>query len=148
MLPFAANGSSNGGGATSFLINGAYSGNLLAVDVANKEVVRIAPPFTSPQSGIDFITTNLTSPYGLTVNSLGNIFVSNTDGPIEQFGSDGTFLGQYAATGLHNMNIAAQGTQIFVTTSTGRVIWVHSEGTQSTLGIIAGADGVAVCPYK
>jgi Ice-binding-like len=148
MLPFASNGTSGGGGATAFLVNGTYSGSLLAVDVANKKVVRVAPPFTSPQTGVDFITTNLTSPYGLAVNSLGNIFVSNTDGTIEQFASDGTFLGQYAATGLHNMNIAARGIQIFVTTSTGRVIWIHSDGTQSSPGSVVSADGVAVCPYK
>jgi hypothetical protein len=148
MLPFAANGSSNGGGGTAFLVNGPYSGNLLAVDVANKKVVRVVGPFTAPQAGIDFITTNLTTPTGLAVNSMGHIFVSNTDGTIEQFASDGTFLGQYAATGLHNINIAAKGLQVFVTTSTGRVLWIHSDGTQSTLGNVASADGVAVCPYK
>lgn len=148
MLPFASNGTSNGGGATAFQVTGPYSGNLLAVDVANKKVVRVAPPFTSPQSGTDFITTNLTSPSGLAVNSLGNVFVSNTDGTIEQFASDGTFLGQYATTGLRNINIAARGNQVFVTTSAGRVIWIHSDGTQSVLGNVVGANGVAVCPYE
>lgn len=147
ILPFASNGSSNGGAATAFLTNGPYAGNLLAVDVANNKVVRVAPPFTSPQAGIDFITTSLTSAYGMAVNDLGNIFVSNTDGTIEQFGSDGTFLGQFAATGLQNVNIAFQGSQLFVTTSTGSVIWIHSNGTQSTLGNVAGGNGVAICPY-
>jgi hypothetical protein len=148
ILPFASNGTSNGGAATAFLTNGPYAGNLLAVDVANNKVVRVGPPFTSPQAGIDFITTNLTSAYGLAVNSVGNVFVSNTDGTIEQFGSDGTFLGQFAATGLHNMNIAFQGTQLFVTTSSGLVIWIHSSGTQTTLGNVSGGDGVAICPYE
>jgi ethanolamine utilization microcompartment shell protein EutL len=147
MLPFASNGTTDGGGATAFLINGPYSGNLLAVDVANKKIVRVAAPFTAPQAGTDFITTNLTSPTGLAVNGLGHIFVSNADGTIEQFGSDGTFLGQYATTGLQNINIAARGIQVFVTTSTGRVIWIHSDGTQSTVGNVVSADGVAVCPY-
>ena len=146
MLPFASNGTANGGGATAFLVNGPYSGNLLAVDVANKKIVRVAAPFTAPQPGIDFITTNITSPSGLAVNSLGNIFISNTDGTIEQFGSDGTFLGQYATTGLPIMNIAARGIQIFATDINRRVMWDHSDGTQSTLGNVVGADGVAVCP--
>jgi len=147
ILPFASNGSSNGGGATAFLTTGPYAGNLLAVDVANKKVVRVAPPFTSAQPGIDFITSNLTGPYGLAVNTAGNIFVSNTDGTIEQFGTDGTFLGQYAATGLHNMNIAFQGTQLFVTTAGGPVIWIHTNGTQSTVSNVSGGDGVTICPY-
>jgi hypothetical protein len=147
ILPFAANGNSNGGGATGFLINGPYSGNLLAVDVANKKVVRVAPPFTSPQAGIDFITANLTSPRGLAVSTAGNVFVSNTDGTIEQFGSDGTFRGQFATTGLANANIAFQGKQLFVTTSSGSVIWIHPNGTQTELGSVADGDGVAVCPY-
>ena len=148
MLPLASNGTSNGGGATGFLTTGPYAGNLLAVDVANKKVVRVAPPFTSAQAGIDFITSNLTTPYGLAVNTAGNIFVSNTDGTIEQFKSDGTFVGQYATTGLHNMNIAFQGSQLFVTTAGGPVIWIHSNGTQSIISHVSGGDGVAICPYE
>jgi Ice-binding-like len=150
MLPFSPNGSSNGGGATAFLITGPYAGSLLAVDVANKKVIRVAPPFTSAQTGIDFITTNLVAPNGLAVNSVGNIFVSNTDGSIEQFGPDGTFLGQYATTGFHNMNIAFfPGTRnLMVATAEGPVIWIHSNGTQTTIGTVVGGDGVAICPHS
>ena len=146
VLPLAADGSSDGGGATAFLTIGPHAGNFLVVDVANKKVVRVAPPFTSGHPGIDFITKNLVAPKGLAVNSLGNIFVSNTDGTIEQFGSDGTFLGQYAATGLHNMNIVFDGSNLVVATSDGPVIEIAPNGTKKTVGTVAGGDAVAICP--
>jgi hypothetical protein len=145
MEPFAANGSSNGGGAAAFLSAGPYAGDLIALDIANQKVVRIAPPFTPAQAGIDFITTNLVGPGGLALNSAGNIFVSNSDGTIEQFGTDGTYLGLYANTGLHNMNIVARQNSLFVATSDGPVIWIQSNGTQTTVGSVRGGDGVAVC---
>jgi Ice-binding-like len=145
ILPFPSNGGLNGGGATAFLTTGPYAGNFLAVDVANKKVVRVAPPFTSAQTGIDFITTNLAAPNGLAVNSQGNIFVSNTDGTIEQFGSDGTFLGQYAATGWRNMNVAFAGQSLVVSTADGPLMWILPNGAQSTVGSVADGDGIAIC---
>jgi hypothetical protein len=46
------------------------------------------------------------------------------------------------------MGIVFRGTQLFVTTATGRVIWIHPDGTQGTLGNVVGGDGVAICPYQ
>ncbi len=146
ILPFPPNGSSNGGGATAFLTAGPFRGNLLAVDTANKKVVRVAPPFTAGQTGIDFIT-GLTSPIGLAINKAGNVFVSNTDGTIQQFGPDGTPLGLYANTGLHNMNITIVGQTLLVATQDGPVIQVLSNGTQLTLGTVVGGDGIAACRF-
>ena len=144
MLPFQPNGKSNGGGATAFLTTGPFAGNLLAVDEANKKVVRIAPPFASTQAGIDFIT-NLTSPVGLAINQVGNLFVSNNDGTIQQFKPDGTPLGLYANTGLHNRNIAFSGAYLFVATKDGPIFMVLPDGTQENVGTVVGGDGIAVC---
>ena len=99
VLPFAPKGTSNGGGGTAFLTTGPYKGNLLAVDEANRRVVRVPPPFIVDQAGIDFVT-NLTGPVGLTISKEGNVFVSNTDGTIQQFGPDGTSLGLFATLRL------------------------------------------------
>ncbi len=147
VLPFPSHGSANGGGATTFLTTGPYTGSLLAVDVANSKVVRVSPPFTKGQAGIDFITTHLTTPVGIAVNLAGNVFVANTDGTIQQYGSDGTYVGLYATTGLHNMNLIFFGQTIVVTTQDGAVIQIWPDGVQETLANIAGADGVAIC-YK
>jgi hypothetical protein len=144
LLPFQPNGGSNGGGATTFLTIGPFAGNLLAVDQANNKVVRAAPPFGTAQAGIDFIT-NLTGPVGLAVNQAGNLFVSNTDGTILQFEPDGTPLGLFANTGLHNMNIAFSGAYMFVATQDGPVIMILPNGTQENVGTVVGGDGIAVC---
>lgn len=146
MQPFAPNGSSNGGGAIAFLTSGPFNGDLLAVDVANNKVVRISPPFTSAQPGIDFIT-NLSGPQGLAVNGAGNILVSNSDGSIDQFADDGTSLGVFANTGLQNMNITGgiAGNSYVVATQNGPLILILADGTQSTIGNVAGGDGATVC---
>jgi sugar lactone lactonase YvrE len=123
---------------------GPFAGNLLAVDQANNKVVRAAPPFGTAQAGIDFIT-NLTGPVGLAVNQAGNLFVSNTDGTILQFEPDGTPLGLFANTGLHNMNIAFSGAYMFVATQDGPVIMILPNGTQENVGTVVGGDGIAVC---
>ena len=146
MKPFAPNGSSNGGGAIAFLTSGPFNGNLLAVDVANNKIVRVSPPFTSAQDGIDFIT-NLPGPQGLAVNSAGNVLVSNSDGSIDQFADDGTSLGVFANTGLQNMNITVgiAGNSYLVATQDGPVILILADGTQSTIGYVAGGEGTTVC---
>ncbi len=146
VLPFPPNGNSNGGGATAFLRNGPFRGNLLAVDVANRKVIRVPSPFTSGKAGIDFIT-GLTSPLGLAINQAGNVFVSNTDGTIQQFGPDGTSLGLYANTGLHNMNITFLGQTLLVATEDGPVVEVYPDGWQETLATVVGGDGIAVCRF-
>jgi Ice-binding-like len=145
VLPFPPKGGSNGGGATAFLTTGPFAGNLLAVDEANSKVVRTPPPFGTAQAGIDFITTNLTGPVGLAVNPAGNVFVSNTDGTIQQFGPDGTSLGLYATTGLHNMNVTFVGGILLVATQDGPVIMILPNGTQENIGTVVGGDGIAVC---
>lgn len=145
VLPFLPKGNSNGGGATALLRTGPFAGNLLAVDEANAKVVRTAPPFTAAQAGVDFITTNLTTPVGLAINPAGDVFVSNTDGTIQRFGPDGTPLGLYATTGLHNMNIAFSGGLLFVATQDGPVIMIQPNGVQKTVGNVIGGDGIAVC---
>lgn len=145
VLPFPPKGKSNGGRATAFLTTGPFAGNLLAVDEGNSKVVRVSPPFGSAQAGIDFITTNLTGPVGLAVNPAGNVFVSNTDGTIQQFGSDGTSLGLYASTGLHNMSITFVGNILLVATQDGPVIMIMPNGTQENIGTIVGGDGITVC---
>jgi hypothetical protein len=149
VLPFPPNGNSNGGGATAFLTAGPFAGNLLAVDEANGKVVRVSPPFGAGQAGIDFITTHLTGPVGLATNKAGNVFVSNTDGTIQQFGPDGTSLGLYATTGLHNMNVTFDptGQALVVATQNGPVIMVLPDGTQETLGTVVGGDGIAICEH-
>lgn len=149
ILPFPSQGSANGAGATAFLKSGPFKGNLLAVDIANSKVVRVPPPFSLGQAGIDFITTNLTSPVGLAINILGNIFVSNTDGTIQQFASDGTSLGLYANTGLHNMNISFDptGHVLAVATQDGPVIQILPNGIQESLGTVVGGDGIAICKH-
>jgi hypothetical protein len=149
VLPFPPNGHSNGGGATAFLTTEPFVGNLLTVDEANSKVVRVPPPFTVAQVGIDFITTNLTSPVGLAINRAGNVFVSNTDGTIQKFGPDGTSLGLYASTGLHNMNVTfdPSGQVLVVATQDGPVIEILPNGTQHTLGTVAGGDGIAICQH-
>jgi hypothetical protein len=148
VLPFPPKGNTNGAGATTFLTAGPFKGNLLAVDEANKKVVRVPPPFSATQAGIDFIT-NLTSPVGLAINSTGNLFISNTDGSILQFGSDGTSLGLYATTGLHNMNIAFDptGHTLIVATQEGPVLEILVNGTQESLGTVVGGDGIAICKH-
>jgi len=144
ILPFQPNGNSNGGAATAFLTTGPFAGNLLAVDVANSKVVRVPPPFGSAQAGIDFIT-NLTGPVGLAINHAGNVFVSNTDGTIQQFGPDGTSLGLYATTGLHNMNVTFVGPVLLIATQDGPVIMILADGIQEDIGSVVGGDGIAVC---
>ena len=102
-------------------------------------------PFNKGQKGIDFITTQLTGPVGLTIDKAGNVFVSNSDGTIQQFGPDGTSLGLYATTGLHNRHIAFVGQILLVATEDGPVIEILPDGTQETLGTVVGGDGIAVC---
>jgi hypothetical protein len=149
VLPFPPNGNANGAGATAFLTAGPFAGNFLAVDEANARVIRIPPPFNVAQAGIDFITTNLTSPVGLAINGAGNVFVSNTDGTIQQYGPDGTALGLYANTGLHNMNITFDptGRTLIVATQEGSVLEILTNGTQESLGTVAGGDGIAICKH-
>jgi hypothetical protein len=147
VLPFAPNGTSNGGGATAFLTSGPFKGNLLAVDEANSRVVRVPPPFRVGQAGIDFITTNLTGPVGLAISKEGNVFVSNTDGTIQQFGPDGTSLGLFANTGWHNMNIAFFGPNLMVATQDGPVIEIPPNGIQEIIGTVVGGDGIALCKF-
>jgi Ice-binding-like len=145
VLAFPPNGSSNGGGATAFLTTGPFAGNLLAVDEANRKVIRVTPPFNTAKTGINFIVSKLTSPVGLAVNTAGNIFVSNTDGTIQQFGTTGKWLGLFATTGFHNMNIAFFGPDLIVATQDGPVIQIAPNGTQETIGTVVGGDGVALC---
>ncbi len=149
VLPLPPNGNANGAGATTFLTTGPFAGNLLAVDEANNKVIRVPPPFSAAQAGIDFITTNLTSPVGMAINIAGNVFVSNTDGTIQQFGPDGTSLGLYATTGLHNMNVTFDptGHTLIVATQQGPVIEILPNGTQETLGTVVGGDGIAICKH-
>jgi len=136
------------GGATAFLTMGPFAGDLLALDEGDNKVVRVPSPFTAAQPGIDFITS-LTGPVGLAVNSAGNVFVSNTDGTIAQFAPDGTSLGQFVNTGLHNMNIAFNhtGKSFVVATQEGPVVLVLADGTQETIGTVPGGDGVAICAH-
>jgi hypothetical protein len=147
VLPFPSNRNSNGGGATAFLTTGPFVGNLVAVDEANRRVIRVPPPFTGSQAGIDFITTSLASPVGLAINKTGNVFVSNTDGTIQEFGPDGTPVGLYANTSLHNMNITFDptGKVLMVATQDGPVIQILLNGYQETLAIVIGGDGIATC---
>lgn len=150
IMPFNGNGNTNGGGATVFLSKGPYAGNLLAVDQPNNKVVRVPPPFTSAQPGIDFITTLLVMPTGLAVDHSGNIFVGNSDGTIQQFSSSGAYVGLYASTGLHNMNMVfnSQGRTLFVATQEGPFIEIpESSGTQYILGTVVGGNGVADCSH-
>jgi len=146
MEPLPPNKSYNGAGAAAFLTSGPFAGDLLTVDVANNKVVRISPPFNSAQPGIDFIT-NLTSPQGVAVNSASNVFVSNTDGSVDQFGPDGTSLGLFVNTGMLNMDItvSSTGNSFVVATQEGPVILILADGTQITLATVQGGDGVTVC---
>jgi sugar lactone lactonase YvrE len=129
------------------LTSGPFAGDLLTVDVANNDVVRISPPFNSAQPGIDFIT-NLPGPQGVTVNAAGNVFVSNTDGSIDQFANDGTSLGLFVTTDLHNMNITVGSSRnsFLVTTQEGPIVLVLANGTHTIIGSVTGGDGVTVCP--
>ena len=145
VLPFHEHAHSNGGAATAFLTTGPFAGNLLTVDAANGEVVRVSPPFNDAQKGIKFIKTHKTDPVGLAISKAGNVFVSNSDGTIEQYASDGTSLGLYANTGLHNRHIAFVGQILLVATEDGPVIEILPDGTQETLGTVVGGDGIAVC---
>ena len=149
VLPFPPKGNANGAGATTFLTAGPFKGNLLAVDEANSKVIRVPPPFNVAQAGSDFITTGLTSPVGIAINGAGNVFVSNTDGTIQQFGPDGTSLGLYATTGLHNMNVTFDptGHTLIVATQEGPVIEILPNGTQESLGTVVGGDGIAICKH-
>jgi hypothetical protein len=147
MDPLPHNGRSNGAGGAAFLTSGPFAGDLLTVDVANNDVVRISPPFNSAQPGIDFIT-NLPGPQGVTVNAAGNVFVSNTDGSIDQFANDGTSLGLFVTTDLHNMNITVGSSRnsFLVTTQEGPIVLVLANGTHTIIGSVTGGDGVTVCP--
>jgi len=145
ILPFSPNGSSNGGGGTAFLTAGPFAGDLVAVDEANSMIIRDAPPFTTARAGTVFITALLTSPVGIAVNAAGNIFVSNTDGTIQQYATDGTWVGLFATTGLHNMNIAFAGLDLVVATQDGPVIQIAPNGTQTTIGEVVGGDGITFC---
>ncbi len=144
ILAFPPNGSANGGSGTAFLINGPYVGDALAVDQSNKKVVRVSHPFGAAEPGIDFIT-NLSSPVGLVVNQMGNVFVSNSDGTIMQFASDGSPLGLFANTKLHNMNLAFFGQNLVVATQDGPVMEIGPKGQQEIIGNVVGGDGIAVC---
>ena len=117
------------------------------MDEANSRVVRVPPPFRVGQAGIDFITTNLTGPVGLAISKEGNVFVSNTDGTIQQFGPDGTSLGLFANTGWHNMNIAFFGPNLMVATEDGPVIEIPPNGIQEIIGTVVGGDGIALCKF-
>jgi hypothetical protein len=127
------------------LTTGPFAGNLLTVDAANGEVVRVSPPFDESQKGIKFIKTHKTDPVGLAISKAGNVFVSNTDGSIEQYASDGTSLGLYANTGLHNRHIAFVGQILLVATEDGPVIEILPDGRQEILGTVVGGNGIAVC---
>jgi hypothetical protein len=145
MLPFAPNGNANGGGGTAFLTAGPFAGSLLAVDAANNKVVMVPAPFNAPQQGTDFITTNLTGAYGVAVNAAGNVFVSNLDGTIDQFGPDGTFISMFAATGMQNMNIAFRKDNLYVNTQGGAIVVIQPNGIQTIIASVPGADGGAFC---
>ena len=145
ILPFPPKGSSNGGGGVAFLTAGPFKGDLIAVDEANHRVVRTTPPFTKAKAGIIFITANLTSPVGVAVNTAGNIFVSNTDGTIQEYSTSGAWLSLFANTGLHNMNIAFFGPDLAVATQDGPVVQIAPNGTQETIGTVVGGDGIALC---
>jgi hypothetical protein len=145
MLPFAPNGGANGGGGTAFLTTGPFAGNLLAVDVANNKVVMVSAPFNAPQQGTDFITTNLTGAYGVAVNPAGNVFVSNSDGTIDEFGPDGTFIMLFASTGMQNTNITFKKTNLYVNTLGGTIIEIRPSGNQTVITNVPGADGNAFC---
>jgi len=150
VMPFNENGNTNVGGATVFLTKGPFAGDLLVVDQPNNKVIRVQPPFSPAQPGIDFITTLLVTPTGLAANGQGNIFVSNSDGTIQEFSASGVSVGLYASTGFHNMNITfnSRGSTLYVATQEGPVIEIPAGGlTQYVLGTVVGGDGVAECKH-
>ncbi|MGB7863793.1 MAG: hypothetical protein WCF74_10430, partial [Candidatus Sulfotelmatobacter sp.] len=68
---------------------------------------------------------------------------------IQQYGPDGTPLGLYWNTGLHNMNITFDptGRTLIVATQEGPVLEILTNGTQEGLGMVVGGDGIAICKH-
>jgi hypothetical protein len=69
------------------------TGNLLFVNQTAKSVMQSAAPFTSATT----LISGLTAPFGVAVNSTGDIFVSDagTTRSIRRFGADGSAKGTY-----------------------------------------------------
>jgi hypothetical protein len=73
------------------------TGNLLFVDQTGKRIMQALPPYTSAAA---LITSGLSSPVAVAVNSAGNIFVTD-QGTISilRFGADGSAMGTYVNLG-------------------------------------------------
>ncbi len=74
-------------------------GNLLAVDQANNQVLRaIAPGFTcsgttiTPNCATPFITSNLSAPFGVALNTCGDVLVASGKSVNRYDGTTGAFL--------------------------------------------------------
>lgn len=149
LLPFA--GAGGNAEATDFLISGPFNRNFLTVDSPNGRVLRAEPPFSEPQTGIDFIT-GLNTPNGLSVNPLtGDVYVAEQfTGLIKIFTDMGgvTPTGTLDASGhafVRKIDFDEDG-NLYVPTGSGPVLkFGPAGGAPSVIGTVSGGNGVAVC---
>jgi YD repeat-containing protein len=154
ILPFTS--SSASGAATALLTAGKYAGNLIAADITDNKIVRVAPPFDSPQTAIDFIATGLQEPSGLAVDASGNLYVAQGVYPptnqIYRYGPDGTFLGALPPSGSNPGREAfdsAGNLYVALANPSGpSVMRIAPDGTTASFGDVttSPANGVTVCP--
>jgi hypothetical protein len=147
LLPFATPAGNAEG--TDFLINGPFNGNFLTVDFPNGRVLRASPPFSTPQTGTNFII-GLSAPNGLAIDPLtGDVFVAESfTGVIKRFSNTGAPVGTgiFAVTGFTNRKIAFDDLgNLYVATVDGPVLKFSPAGVPTTIGSVPGGNGIAVC---
>jgi pimeloyl-ACP methyl ester carboxylesterase/sugar lactone lactonase YvrE len=153
ILPFTSSGAS--GSATAFLTASPFAGDLIATDINDYKVVRVAPPFNNPQTAINLIT-GIPEPAGLAVDAAGNLYVSQGTNPatnvVNKYAPDGTFLGALPPLGgnLAKMTFDSAGNLYvgLVNSSGPSVMEIAPNGTATFFGnvVTSPANGVAVCP--
>jgi streptogramin lyase len=132
-----------------FLNSGPFAGNLLAADFANNRMIRVAPPFVSAQTAINFTTT--TSPNGLAFNATGTLFVSESNtGLIKRFAPNGTFLGIFASVGSgsgpRKIGFDSAGNLYVANAYTNQVVRLDPSGTQTVIATVADANSIVMAP--
>jgi hypothetical protein len=132
------------GEGTAFKCNG----NLLAVARAEGRAYEFAPPFSSSNTGTLF-ASGLVTPFGIAVNSFGEVFVADRGtASIQKFGPTGTPFGAFA-TGLSGPGFLEfdDADNLYVTTS-GPLYKIAPDGTKTIIGNFPSGVGLAFCGVR
>lgn len=133
------------GEGTAFGRAGSTDGGLLAVDRDNGRVILSNPPGSAPT----LLITGLSRPFGIAVNSLGEIFVVESPlvggGWISRWTSDGAPLGDFF-TGLGSPAfIEVDSADNIVVADFGGLLMIDPAGVVIGQVAFLGATGVAIC---